>query len=294
MNSFLKAFLTSLIFFGLFGFFCVYLLKQYISPMEVPRDSLPNDHSWTLSPKICSKDPHITFFMYHYIRDHDTKDNTFTKDLSVSPGLFSIHMKQVEQLAQSGNIVLMTGWAFLQAEKENCFPERPIWIFTADDGWIDMYDSLVPIASASRVPFFLGIITGDVWKKGFLTQDDVITISQNPLMTISSHSVTHSDNSLLNEVELKREMCDSKATLEKWIWKPVESYIYPSGRLNTEFGTKIEKECGYKVSWSTSFGKNFSSRISGFSQINRVRLHSDADPHFFDVFLKKEESLQEK
>lgn len=72
----------------------------------------------------------------------------------------------------------------------------------------------------------------------------------------------------------------------------MESYIYPSGRINAEFGVKIERECGYILTWSTGFGKNFSSLVPEFSQINRVRLHSYTDPNFFDVFLKKEEFIQ--
>lgn len=59
----------------------------------------------------------------------------------------------------------MTDSEFMKAKVSKCFPEKPIWIFTADDGWIDMHDSLVPIASKYHVPFFLGIITGNVDKK---------------------------------------------------------------------------------------------------------------------------------
>ena len=113
-------------------------------------------------PEVCSKNPQITFFMYHYIRDHDKKDDLFTKDLSVPPVLFSAHMRRVEQFAESGKIILMTGSEFLKAEQENCFPEGIIWVFTADDGWSDMYNSLVPIADRYHIPFFLGIIVGDV------------------------------------------------------------------------------------------------------------------------------------
>ncbi len=53
----------------------------------------------------------------------------------------------------------MNGADFISSLKSGCFPADNIWILTSDDGWIDTYDQLVPIAREYRVPFFLGIIT---------------------------------------------------------------------------------------------------------------------------------------
>lgn len=113
-------------------------------------------------------------------------------------------------------------------------------------------------------------------------------MNQNPLMTIASHSVSHDDETHLSEKDTFHEMCDSKMILEKMIGKNVDTFIYPSGRINTEFAPSIEKECGYQMTFSTEFGKKFDPVSPDFYRINRTRIHGDTDPGFFDRFLKNE------
>jgi hypothetical protein len=79
--------------------------------MQAPKEntSLPLSEkvSSGVISKICIKNPHVEFFMYHYIRDQDPKDNIFTRELSVSPTIFEIHMKKVADLASKKKIILM-------------------------------------------------------------------------------------------------------------------------------------------------------------------------------------------
>ncbi len=236
----------------------------------------------------CRENSKVDFFMYHYIRDWDTHDTLGTKSLSVPPKLFREHMKKIRTLADSGVITLIDGPDFLEAVRKKCFPGKNIWVFTADDGWSDMADSLVPIASEYRIPFFLGIITDRIGKPWFVTEDHVRSMAHTPLMTLSSHSVSHTDNSKLSEKDETHEMCDSKKILEKISWLPVETYIYPSGRINPDIDEKVAASCGYTLGWSTSFGKDFWSSWSNLYDLNRIRIQSDTDPHFFDLFLEKE------
>lgn len=297
MISLIKKFLFSLFLFLIFAFgvFSVFhknIAASIVSSWRAHQDSV----SWEIESSksfsyTCTTYPKITFFMYHYIRDHDPKDNASTKDLSVPPALFEEQMKKVKSLVDSWDVVIMTDSEFKKAKISKCFPEKPVWIFISDDGWIDTYDSLVPIATKYHIPFFLGIITGDVDKKWFVTTEDVRSISQNPLMTIASHSVSHNDESHLSEKDTFHEMCDSKTILEKMIGKPVDTFIYPSGRINTEFAPSMEKKCGYEMSFSTEFGKKFDPSAPDFYRINRTRIHGNTDPSFFDHFLKNESKV---
>jgi peptidoglycan/xylan/chitin deacetylase (PgdA/CDA1 family) len=91
-----------------------------------------------------------------------------------------------------------------------------------------MRDSLVPIATKYDVPFCLGIITSKLDAPGFIGTKDLENFSRNPLMTISSHSIHHTDNSKLDEKEETKEMCDSREMLMKLSEQKVETYIYPS------------------------------------------------------------------
>jgi hypothetical protein len=78
-----------------------------------------------------------------------------------------------------------------------------------------MRDFLIPIATRHGIPFFLGIITSKLDISGFISTKDLEDFSENPLMTISSHSVNHTDNSNLDELKETLEMCGSRETLMK-------------------------------------------------------------------------------
>lgn len=111
---------------------------------------------------ICVENPNIQFFMYHYIRDDDIRDNSITHDLSVPPAIFDSQMQYVEKLAASRSVTLMNGADFLTALDTKCFPGKNIWIFTDDDGWSDAYTDLARIAEKHHIPFFFGIIANRI------------------------------------------------------------------------------------------------------------------------------------
>ena len=225
--------------------------------------------------------------MYHYIRDDDPLDTTITHNLSIPPSVFDAQMAIVERLAKNGNITLINGSDFLSALNSVCYPEKQIWIFTDDDGWRDAYENLMPIAANHRVPFFFGIIGNRVDTSGFVTSGEVRALGDNPLFTISSHSLTHDDESKMSVEKEHREMCESKKILENITGKPVNSYIYPSGRMNASGSTENLKSCGYSLAWTTSFGKDFDLKDPHFSEINRIRVGRDDGEAFFEKYIQR-------
>ncbi len=273
-----------------------YVPSQVQTGVESPPLSLNTTDSWTASggeniesgkvipPKICVENPKVHFFMYHYIRDDDTHDTHGTHELSIPPNLFEKQMEKVHALAASGSVSLMQWTEFLSALKEHCYPGKEIWIFTDDDGWIDTYASLYPIAKKYEVPFFLGIIANRLDKPGFVTRTQVQEISNNPLFTISSHSLTHSDESHMDIDTEIHEMCESKNIIESTIWKSVDTYIYPSGRIGTWSVHNIEV-CGYTLAWSTQFGSTFRPDSNKWAQVNRTRIGRETSPEYFEKLL---------
>jgi poly-beta-1,6-N-acetyl-D-glucosamine N-deacetylase len=168
----------------------------------------------TLDLANCISDPHITFFMYHYIRDDDSHDNRSTHALSVPPGIFREHMETVQQLSKNGTVTLMHGDDFLNSFRKNCYPGKNIWIFTTDDGWSDTATYLAPTAKSYAVPFFFGIIENRIGQPGFMNSGEVVHIAQDPLFTISSHSMTHENQDTMSPEKEKDEICQSKKLLE--------------------------------------------------------------------------------
>jgi peptidoglycan/xylan/chitin deacetylase (PgdA/CDA1 family) len=180
-----------------------------------------NTNTGTIEVTNCIKEPDIQFFMYHYVRTHDPRDNAATTDLSIDPWNFREHMKYVQKLRNDWIVYTMNWSELIEAIQRDCFPAKRIWIFTSDDGWIDSYTDLFTIAHEYRVPFFIGIIANRLDIPGFMSTKQVQEIAQNPLFTITSHSITHSDHSRLDESLETQEICESKKILEKIIEKPI-------------------------------------------------------------------------
>jgi len=257
---------------------------------EAPNTEIQQQNKDTTSSNsgnvTCVDHPRIQFFMYHYIRDDDIRDNSITQSLSIPPAIFDVQMQYVEKLAEGGSVTLMKGDDFLTALDTKCFPGENIWIFTDDDWWSDAYSNLARIAEKHHIPFFFGIITNRIDTPGFVTSNEIRSLADNPLFTISSHSLTHSDEAKMSEAEEHTEICESKKILEQLIQKPVTTYIYPSGRVNASGSMNNLKDCWYKLAWSTNFGKKFNLDDSDFSEINRIRITRDTPLEKFDSFLK--------
>lgn len=136
----------------------------------------------------------------------------------------------------------MNGADLIEAIHKDCFPSGKIWIFTSDDGWIDTYTDLFPIAHEYNVPFFLGIITNRIDTPGFVTTKQVQEIVKNPLFTITSHSITHSEQDRMNKATETQEICESKKILENITRKSIYTYTYPEGRMSKD-SKEISEKC---------------------------------------------------
>lgn len=221
----------------------------------------------------CYSGARVTVLMYHYIREHDPLDDTIVRDLSVIPAEFEKHMDFIEKLAIQKRITLMQGSEFFMALKNNCYPSKNIVLLSSDDGWGDTFDSLFPIASKYHIPFFLGIISSKIDVKGFVSWEHILEIIKNPLFTISSHSIHHLDQDKLSPEAEKTEICESKKTLENLTHQPINSYIFPSGRMSSS-SSNILKECWYTIAWSTWYGHTYWTLTGSVYDMNRVRIHS--------------------
>lgn len=245
-----------------------------------PSAQIPSEIEIKTVASTCIKNPYINYFMYHYVRSHDPRDNASTRDLSIDPSDFRKHMSYIRNQADTKSITLMRGVDFIASIKSGCFPGNHIWIFTSDDGWSDTYDQLVPIAREYQIPFFLGIITDRIDTPWFVTHNQVLEISRDPLYTISSHSINHREQDTMPESEEKDTVCNSKSILETLIQKPVESYIYPVWKMS-KYSKQISQQCGYQIAWSTGFGTNWDSKNPSKYDINRIRIHSTTTVELF-------------
>lgn len=83
--------------------------------------------------------------------------------------------------------------------------------------------------------------------------DQLKLLKQNPYISIGSHSVTHANLSLLNNLELKKELIQSKKKLEEIIEDKIDNFAFPFGTNNeiTEREITETKKIGYQCSVTT-------------------------------------------
>jgi poly-beta-1,6-N-acetyl-D-glucosamine N-deacetylase len=83
-----------------------------------------------------------------------------------------------------------------------------------------------------------------------MTKEDVIAISNNPYVTIGSHTVNHACLNQCSEGELAFEITESKLWLSEWIQKDVVFFSYPNGDFTgTERDILIKS--GYLLAFTT-------------------------------------------
>jgi peptidoglycan/xylan/chitin deacetylase (PgdA/CDA1 family) len=79
------------------------------------------------------------------------------------------------------------------------------------------------------------------YKREAMTEDEVIEISKNQLVTIGSHTVNHACIVQCTDKELIYELTESKRLLSEWIQKEVCYFSYPNGDFK---GTEREMLAG--------------------------------------------------
>ena len=113
-------------------------------------------------------------------------------------------------------------------ELENGIVPKDKIVVTFDDVPINVYYNAVPILREHKIPYVLYISIGLVGEEGYLSKNQIIELSKDPLCTIGSHTVSHCKLKH-KEVNLYNELSTSKQILEDWIDKPVEHFAYPYG-----------------------------------------------------------------
>jgi peptidoglycan/xylan/chitin deacetylase (PgdA/CDA1 family) len=87
-------------------------------------------------------------------------------------------------------------------------------------------------------------VSGWVGAPGYLSRANLATISADG-NEIAGHSITHPDLININPLEAKRQICNDRATLGSWGYKPV-NFAYPFSDANAQVEALV-KDCGYNT-----------------------------------------------
>lgn len=115
-------------------------------------------------------------------------------------------------------------------------PAKPI-LLTFDDGYVGHYTYVYPLLKKYNYPAVFAIYTAKVGKqlgRSSLTWEQLKEMAANPLITISSHSVTHRVMTGLSDAEIQFELQESKRILESQLGVPIRYFTYPEGKYDAK------------------------------------------------------------
>lgn len=121
----------------------------------------------------------------------------------------------------------------------------------------------------------------------FLSWDEIIQLSQNPLVTIGAHTMNHLSLTSLSDEELVDEIKFSKDEIERYIQKEVAHFAYPYGGVEDAHAREYEviKTLGFKTATLNRPGNVFPASIKEMECLPRMPLSGSSTKEKVDYIL---------
>jgi peptidoglycan/xylan/chitin deacetylase (PgdA/CDA1 family) len=110
-------------------------------------------------------------------------------------------------------------------------PPRPVLI-TFDDGHLDNYTTAFPTMQKYGFTGILYIVGSYVGADNYMNADQIKEMAAAG-WEVGSHSMTHTDLTLLEPQQQRYEVVESKDFLEKTLGVPIRTIAYPFGTSNS-------------------------------------------------------------
>ena len=208
--------------------------------------------------------------VYHDIHS----DNCYT-DMSTSLDMFIKHINVIREMGF--NIV-----------SEITREEGQIQL-TFDDGFLGIYDN-IHVINELDVPVKLFIVTSFLGETSHLDENQLVELSNNPLITIGSHTDSHKRLSNLDNEDVLNELICSKEILESLLGVNVNDLCYPEGKFDKRV-IRFAKDVGYINQYSLIPGP-FSSEL--FKNVRRRSLVQSANKKEFRSILNGGDDILER
>jgi peptidoglycan/xylan/chitin deacetylase (PgdA/CDA1 family) len=133
---------------------------------------------------------------------------------------------------------------------------------TFDDGLISFAENALPELEKRNIPSTLFVVTGRLGQRPDwanysdepLTTEKTLSSSQlreiSERVLIGSHTVTHPMLTRLNEIDAKRELMESRKTLEHMLERRVTVFSFPYGDFDNHL-LEWSREAGYERVFTT-------------------------------------------
>jgi peptidoglycan/xylan/chitin deacetylase (PgdA/CDA1 family) len=126
---------------------------------------------------------------------------------------------------------------------------------TFDDGSRSVYENAVPLLIQKKIPSTIFITKNYIkgCSSNYLTPEMIKELSNNNLVSIGSHGVSHDDLSKKSTSQIIAELIDSKKYLEDLTGKEVNLFSYPHGRVFKN-SQEILSDSGYICAFNSKMG----------------------------------------
>lgn len=202
----------------------------------------------------------LLILMYHMVSD---TDHPLQRRYAVSPLKFRKQMQYLKFMGYTPISLDDLYQCFPNNYRE--LPEKAVAI-TFDDGYMDNYENALPVLKEYNFPATIFMVSGFI---GRSNEWDVANgYPEEPLMglrelqeivkdgiTIGSHTINHPRLTQITPAEAKREVEESKKSLEDRLGMMISHFAYPYGDLSQPI-VDIVKDTAYLTACSVRAGIN--------------------------------------
>jgi len=150
---------------------------------------------------------------------------------------------------------------------------------TFDDGRLDNFQYAFPILRKMGFPATIFIITDNIGREGWLTDEDIRILDESGI-ALGSHTAHHAFLPDLTVPSVTNELEESKAALEQIVNHPVTLFCYPAGGLTPKIMSLVKK-AGYEAAVTTNYARG---RFNPYA-IRRIKI-TERDGNLFRFWFK--------
>lgn len=205
----------------------------------------------------------VPVLLYHRVEDaREINNGKYDVTMAVTPSEFKAQMQYLKNHGYN-TITYDQLYNFMVNGAE--LPYKPI-VITFDDGYYSNYKYAYRILRILRMRAEIAAVTGvkemDESPELLKREDkhfnwkEALQMQSSGVIDIQSHTVEHKSLAQLLSDELKKELFDSKRSIETKLNKSVNTIVYPNGSYNQRV-IKEAKNVGYRMGVTISPGLNY-------------------------------------
>lgn len=209
---------------------------------------LLKNHLNPAAEKSGSETVRVPILIYHHIGPLHPTATPNLKSFSIDTEMFE---KQLAYLQSKGYNTISFEQLGNNLTWNAALPKKPV-ILSFDDGWENQYIYALPLLQKYGFTATFFVPTANIGHHHILNWDEIKKIDRAG-MVIGAHSITHPFLNKITEDEAKKEIVESKQTIEKNLGKTVYDFAYPYGQYNDRV-IQMVKEAGYRTARTTDLG----------------------------------------